>query len=62
MSKVFVIAQGGGPTAVINATLAGAVTQRASVTPAPGFSGRAMGCAASATIISSTCRTFPMPT
>ena len=50
MAGTFVIAQGGGPTAVINQTMVGrgARSPQAAI-PAPGCSARAMACAASAT-------------
>ena len=53
MSKVFVIAQGGGPTAVINQTVAGAAIAARSATPARRSSAPATASAASATATSS---------
>ena len=50
MSSTFVIAQGGGPTAVINQTMAGAVLEIRHRHPErPHASARATACAASAT-------------
>ena len=58
MAGTFVIAQGGGPTAVINQTMVGCRARNTqALIPAPACSGRAMACAASATEIMSSCRT-----
>ena len=59
MAETFVIAQGGGPTAVINQTWSARRWRRASAIPAPRCSAPAMACAAFATATMSTSPPFP---
>ena len=55
MTHKILVAQGGGPTAVINQSLAGVVLEARQVPgTSPAFTARSTACAASSTRISST--------